>query len=58
MRETHRGVVVSVEIPRELWVRVKHRAFDEGASFRRLTIEGLELRLRKKPRAKKGGTHG
>jgi hypothetical protein len=56
MRETHRGVVMSVEIPRELWARVKHRAVDERSSFRRLILEGLELRLRQK--AKKGAKNG
>jgi hypothetical protein len=57
MRETHRGVVVSVEIPRPLWLRAKHFALDEGASFRRLILEGLELRIGKKPK-KGGATHG
>jgi hypothetical protein len=58
MQQTHRGIKTTVEIPEELWERAKRRALDERVGLRRLIIEGLELRLGQKPKAKKGGTHG
>jgi hypothetical protein len=53
MQTSHRGVRTTVEIPEDLWERAKRRALDERGDLRRLIIEGLELRLARKP--KKGG---
>jgi hypothetical protein len=40
----------TVEIPKQLWLRAKRRALEEGTSLRALILEGLALRL-----AQKGG---
>ncbi len=53
MRITRRGVKTTVDFPERLWIRAKQRALDERTDFRSLVIEGLELRLSQKPKAKK-----
>jgi len=52
VRQTHRGIKTTLEIPEKLWERAKRRALAERTSLRALLLEGLELRLSEK--TKKG----
>ena len=52
----HRGVEVqmtSLELPDELYRKVKHRAVDEGTSFKAVVQRALEEYLSKKGGGKK-----
>jgi hypothetical protein len=50
MERTKKATII---FPEALWLRAKHRALEERTNFRRLVIEGLELRLGQKPRGGK-----
>ncbi len=47
-------VKTTIELPADLHYQVKLRALQEGSDLRSLVIEGLELRLKRKARKRKG----
>ncbi len=53
VKQTHRGIRTTIEIPEKLWERAKRRALAERSNLRALIVEGLELRLAQKE--KEGG---
>jgi hypothetical protein len=58
-RDMEATIKTSVEMPVELWRRVRHRAIDEGAKSRQILIRALEAYLATpvKPNLPKGGRH-
>ena len=52
-------IKTSIEMPVELWRRVRHRAIDEGTKSRQILISALEAYLATpvRPILPKGGRH-
>jgi hypothetical protein len=49
-----RVVRTSLELSESLWLRAKRMALEERSDLRTLIVEGLELVLRQKEKAKRG----
>jgi len=52
VKQSHRGIRTTLEIPEKLWERAKRTALNERTSLKALIVEGLELRLQRKPEKK------
>lgn len=45
-------------IPEALWLKARRQALDERTNLRKLLLEGLEMRLQRKPRKVKAPVDG
>jgi hypothetical protein len=52
VKQSHRGIRTTLEIPEKVWERAKRAALNERTSLKALIVEGLELRLQRKPEKK------
>jgi hypothetical protein len=41
MKQTHRGVKTTIELPEPIWRAAKQRALDDGRDMRTVVIEAL-----------------
>ncbi len=48
MRQTHRGVKTTIELPESIWRATKQRAFDDNRDMRSVVIAALERFLAKR----------
>jgi hypothetical protein len=48
MKQTHRGVKTTIELPESIWRATKQRALDENRDMRSIVIASLEQFLAKR----------
>jgi hypothetical protein len=48
MKQTHRGVKTTIELPEPIWRAAKQRALDDGLDMRSIVIASLDRFLAKR----------